>query len=95
VLELCTKHLLVEPRPLDVRADLARVVHACLAKDPGARPASAAKLAEQLRRCRDAAAVVERATATPGRVLSCCRAPRGAELRRPAQWGSPACPCAA
>ena len=91
VLELCTQHLLVPPRPLDVRADLARAVHACLAKDPGERPASAAALAEQLERCRDAAAPGDRA----GRTLSCCRAPRGAEWRRPAPWGSPACPCAA
>ena len=94
VLELCTQHLLAQPRPLDVRADLARAVHACLAKDPGERPASAAALAQLLERCR-AAAVHVRAAAAPGRTLSCSGVLPGAALRRPAPWGSPACPCAA
>ena len=58
--ELCGHHLHSSPVPPSVRLgkpvpeDLERVVLSCLAKEATARPQSAAALADELRRCRDA-----------------------------------------
>ena len=55
------KHVKDEPLPPSQRsetpvpADLEGVIMACLAKEPGARPVSAATLADRLAACRDAA----------------------------------------
>ena len=55
------KHVKDEPLPPSQRsetpvpADLEGVIMACLAKEPGARPISAAMLADRLAACRDAA----------------------------------------
>lgn len=59
LVELCSHHLHSQPLPLSERgtgvpADLERVVLACLAKEPAARPESAASLAELLRACQGA-----------------------------------------
>jgi serine/threonine-protein kinase len=55
VVEVCCQHLHSAPARLAARApvsaELERVVLECLAKDPAARPASAAELAERLARC--------------------------------------------
>jgi serine/threonine-protein kinase len=54
IVEVCSKHLLAEPAPLSshsgirVPAELDRLILACLAKSPAARPASAAELRERL-----------------------------------------------
>jgi eukaryotic-like serine/threonine-protein kinase len=59
VIEVCGHHLHTPPLPLSQRAvqpvpmDLEALILACLAKEPGARPASAQHLAERLRRCAD------------------------------------------
>jgi serine/threonine-protein kinase len=59
LVELCSHHLHSQPLPLSapgagVPADLERVVLACLAKEPAARPESASALAALLRACGDA-----------------------------------------
>lgn len=58
VVEVCAHHLHTPPEPPSLRvsvpADLERVVLACLAKEPAARPASAREIAEALTRCADA-----------------------------------------
>jgi eukaryotic-like serine/threonine-protein kinase len=60
LVEVCCKHLHSVPEPLsrltdfEVGQDLERLVFECLAKDPQARPASAAELARKLSRCADA-----------------------------------------
>ncbi len=58
--ELIAAHLHADPIPLAQRdasipGDLAAVVESALAKDPKARPASAAEFADRLRNCADAA----------------------------------------
>lgn len=58
--ELIAAHLHADPIPLTQRDasipdDLAAVVESALAKDPKARPASAAEFADRLRNCADAA----------------------------------------
>ena len=61
VIEICSKHMLETPVPPSQRlgqalpADLEALVLACLAKDPDARPASAAALRAALLACADAA----------------------------------------
>ena len=61
VVEICRKHLLEPPVPPSQRgqhpvpADLEAVILACLAKEPGGRPASAEALRGELLRCADAA----------------------------------------
>jgi serine/threonine-protein kinase len=60
VVEVLSRHLLEEPRPPSAHtsrplpADLERLVLQCLAKAPGARPASAAALRAALLACEDA-----------------------------------------
>jgi hypothetical protein len=56
VLEVCSQHLHQEPEPLSARgialpAELEAVVLACLSKDPGRRPQSAAELRHRLEAC--------------------------------------------
>lgn len=59
--EVLTKHLLEQPRPpaewleRPLSPDLERLILACLAKDPSARPSTAAALREALLACKDAA----------------------------------------
>jgi eukaryotic-like serine/threonine-protein kinase len=63
VLEVCSKHMLEAPVPPSQRlgrslaADLEAIVLGCLAKDPDARPASAATLRTALLACADAARI--------------------------------------
>jgi hypothetical protein len=65
IVEICSLHLHSEPDPVSRRAtqpvpdDLARIVHACLAKTPSERPADAAALAARLSACADAGAWTE------------------------------------
>lgn len=62
VVEVCCHHMHTEPqRPShvlerEISADLEAIVLDCLAKNPEARPSSAAELAERLSRCVDAPA---------------------------------------
>ncbi len=56
VMEICSKHLLEQPRPLSERgvaipAELEAVVLACLSKDPKDRPQTAAELRQRLEAC--------------------------------------------
>jgi serine/threonine-protein kinase len=66
VIEVCGHHLHTPPEPLSARAgqplpsDLEGLVHACLSKQPAARPASAQDLAERLSKCADAGRWTER-----------------------------------
>ena len=66
VIEVCGHHLHTRPEPLSTRArqpipkDLEALVHACLSKAPGDRPASAQELSERLRACADAGLWTER-----------------------------------
>jgi eukaryotic-like serine/threonine-protein kinase len=59
VVEVCSHHLHTAPEPLSallgdtIPAELERIVLDCLAKDPAARPPSAADLQERLERCLD------------------------------------------
>jgi eukaryotic-like serine/threonine-protein kinase len=65
--EVCAHHLHSEPPPVAERArgplpeDLARLVMACLKKDPAERPQSAAELLDRLRACSVAGAWTEQA----------------------------------
>jgi serine/threonine protein kinase len=58
LIDVCCQHLYSEPRPISLGAqpglesELERAVLDCLAKDPEARPESAAALASRLERCR-------------------------------------------
>jgi serine/threonine protein kinase len=58
LIDVCCQHLYAEPRPISHGAqrglgtELERAVLECLAKDPEARPQSAAALASRLKRCR-------------------------------------------
>jgi serine/threonine-protein kinase len=58
LIDVCCQHLYSEPRPISLGAqpglesELERAVFECLAKDPDARPESAAALASRLERCR-------------------------------------------
>lgn len=60
VLEVCSQHLLAAPEPLhrvvgwSLGADLEALIHACLEKQPSARPSSAEELARRLAACADA-----------------------------------------
>lgn len=64
MVELCAHQLHTAPAPLSERrpcsTDLERVVLACLAKDPAARPQTARALARALAGCRDAGTWTER-----------------------------------
>ncbi len=56
ILEICGKHLHQQPEPLSARgvaisAELEAVVLACLEKDPGRRPQSAAELRRRIEAC--------------------------------------------
>jgi serine/threonine-protein kinase len=60
VVEMLSRHILQEPPPPSIHlakpvpSDLERIVLACLAKDPGGRPQSAASLRNSLLACADA-----------------------------------------
>jgi serine/threonine-protein kinase len=56
LVEVCSKHLHQAPKPLSalglaIPADLEAIVLACLDKDPGRRPQSAAELRQKLEAC--------------------------------------------
>jgi len=89
LIEVCCHHLHTAPEPLPVTAgdvcaaELERLVLDCLAKEPGARPGSAAEVARRLARCSEVPCLPSRRAAWmhPGLEADARRPARAAACR--------------